>query len=372
VPDEAATPTSTKPEPHGHGEGPRAWLVALTLSLVGGLAWLYQAYLGDLPGAALATIQPMLPRLLLAAALLLVAVVLAGLLRLGLSRAMPSGRRRRTLGALVRYAIYLVAALVAISALAPGQLSGLVVSLGLVGFGVTLALQTPILGAVGWLTINVQGLYAVGDRIRVGDVKGDVIHVGLLTTVLWDLEGELGRPTGRRVSFGNQLVLELPVVNYSADLPYNWNEVEVPVAKEGDWDLAESILLRLAGEVVGDERMARRVREYEQAMARNALDYDLPDRPTVTMKLAEDHSFLVLRLRYLVALDEQSRTRTELMKRIHAEFAKHPRRLPLVYTRNQQMAIDRHGMPANAWGPQDKEPAREPEEIEAVPPMDGG
>src|SRR5207244_8946127 len=116
-----------------------------------------------------------------------------------------------------------------------------VVGLGLVGFGVTLALQKPLLAAVGWLNINAQGLYTVGDRIKVKEVRGDVLKVGLLTTILWEIEGELGRPTGRRVSFGNQLVLEKPIVNYTADLPYNWNMLHIAVAKEADWDLAEGI-----------------------------------------------------------------------------------------------------------------------------------
>jgi small-conductance mechanosensitive channel len=236
------------------------------------------------------------------------------------------------------------------------------VSLGLVGFGVTLALQKPLLATVGWVNINAQGLYGVGDRIEVGDVRGDVIHVGVLTTVLWEVEGELGRPTGRRVSFGNQLVLEEPVVNYTADLPYNWNMLHIPVAREADWDLAREILLRVADEVVGNERMARRVREYERVMARNALRYDLPDKPTVSLKLADDFSFVDMRLRYLVHLDEQSATRTALLRRIHEEFRRHPARLPVAYVRNQQMTLDRHGLPANAWGPGDQEPPGEPQE----------
>ncbi|MCA1814292.1 MAG: mechanosensitive ion channel family protein [Halobacteriales archaeon] len=368
MPDEASTPTPARDEQHDHGEGPPGWMVALTLVFVGAIVVVYQQYLGDLAVALAGSVRAALPRALLAIGILLAGIVAAGLLRMALRHVLPVGRRRRTIGGLLRYGIYLVAAIAALSALAPAQLSGFVVGLGLVGFGVTLALQTPILCAVAWLTVNAQGLYAVGDRIRVGEVRGDVIHVGLLTTVLWEIEGELGRPTGRRVSFGNNQVLEQAVVNYTADLPYNWNQVDVPVAKEGDWDLARDILLRIADEVVGNERMAQRVRDYERAMAHHALWYDLPDHPTVTMKLADDNSYILMRLRYLAHLDEQSKTRTELVRRIFAEFRKHPRRLPVVYTRNQQQALDRHGMPANAWGPEDQEPPREGEEpVQAVP-----
>jgi small-conductance mechanosensitive channel len=365
VPDESATPTPSHPR-REEGEGPPAWLVAITLAIGAGLAWVYQSYLGNLGASATAAATAFAPRALLAAGIVLGAIVLAGIVRMVLRRALPKGKRRRSLGALVRFGIYLVAAIAALSVLAPGQLSALAVSLGLVGFGVTLALQKPLLNAVGWLTINAQGLYGVGDRIKVGEARGDVLHVGLMTTVLWEVEGELGRPTGRRVSFGNHLALEESVVNYSADLPYNWNQVEVPVAKEADWGLAERILLEVADEVVGNARMAARVREYEHAMARSALRYHLPTHPTVSIKMADDESSAVFRLRYLVHLDEQSRTRTALLRRIYQEFRKHPARLPVVYVRNQQMALDRHGMPANAWGPQDQEPVREPEEVEAV------
>lgn len=372
--DDSGTAAPTQ-APHEHAppdDGPPPWLVLATLFVVLGMVAAYQAYLGDLAASAWAAARDALPRLALAGGILLVAFGLIGALRSALRRAVPEPRRQRTLGAMTRYAIYAIAAVAALAALAPGELTGFVLGLGLIGFGLTLALQTPILGVVGWLLINVQGLYAVGDRIRVGEARGDVLQVGLLATVLWEIEGQLGRPTGRRISFGNHLVLQEVVVNYSADLPYNWNDIEIPVAKEGDWHLARDILLRAADEVVGRERMAARVAEYEQHMARNALRYELPRHPTVNMRLADDHSFLILRLRYLVHLDEQSVTRTRLLDRIWGEFQQHPARLPLVYTRNQQMALDRYGMPANAWGPQDQAPQPEPDEaepgrVEAVP-----
>lgn len=60
----------------------------------------------------------------------------------------------------------------------------------------------------------------MGDRIRIGNTKDDVRHVGLLHTTLEEvgedekLGGEL---TGRLLYVPNLIILDQPVLNYSKD-----------------------------------------------------------------------------------------------------------------------------------------------------------
>ncbi|WP_394363700.1 mechanosensitive ion channel domain-containing protein [Cnuella takakiae] len=59
--------------------------------------------------------------------------------------------------------------------------------------------------------------FSVGDRIRIGDVKGDVIELGYLDTTLWEFGAEYlsgDHPSGRIVRFSNSKVFNEYIHNY--------------------------------------------------------------------------------------------------------------------------------------------------------------
>src|ERR1700733_10771844 len=71
------------------------------------------------------------------------------------------------------------------------RLSRLSFALGVVGAGVAVALQDVLASFAGAFSIGFSKLYAVGDRVQIGETRGDVIDIGLLRTTL--LEGRCGR-----------------------------------------------------------------------------------------------------------------------------------------------------------------------------------
>src|ERR1700722_15797741 len=64
------------------------------------------------------------------------------------------------------------------------RLGRLTFALGVVGAGVTVALQDVVASIAGAFSIGFSRLYAVGDRVQIGDTRGDVIDIGLLRTTL--------------------------------------------------------------------------------------------------------------------------------------------------------------------------------------------
>ena len=60
-----------------------------------------------------------------------------------------------------------------------GGLAGWSAYLGLVSAGLAIALQDPLMNLAGWIFISVRKPFAVGDRIQIGDHRGDVIDVRL-------------------------------------------------------------------------------------------------------------------------------------------------------------------------------------------------
>jgi small-conductance mechanosensitive channel len=110
----------------------------------------------------------------------------------------------------------------------------------IITLGLALALQKYTASFLAYLVITFSDIYGIGDRIRIGNVKGDVRMVGLLHSILEEvgedekLGGEL---TGRLLHVPNMIVLDQPISNYSKDYSVNseaissdymFDEVRIP------------------------------------------------------------------------------------------------------------------------------------------------
>ena len=134
----------------------------------------------------------------------------------------------------------------------------LATALGLVGAGLAFALQRVITAFAGYIVILNSGLFAIGDRINMGGVRGDVLRLGFMQTTLMEMgvaPGSDAGPavwvksrqfTGRIVTVSNAKIFEDPVYNYTRDFPYIWEELNLPVRYGDDRRLIENILLETA------------------------------------------------------------------------------------------------------------------------------
>jgi len=182
-------------------------------------------------------------------------------------------RSVRLLTAVVFLAI--LAALVVATVVAAIYVPQIAIWVPIITLGLALALQKYTASFLAYFAITFSDIYGIGDRIRIGNVKGDVRRVGLLHTILEEvgedekLGGEL---TGRLLHVPNMLVLDQPVLNYSKDYSvhseaissdYMFDEVRIPLTTDSNIEkaskLLESILksqdevyLREAGQVFQD------------------------------------------------------------------------------------------------------------------------
>jgi small-conductance mechanosensitive channel len=209
-------------------------------------------------------------------------------------------------------------------------------SLGVVGFAVTFALQQPLFSLIGWLYIMTNRPYQVGDRVAIDDTRGDVVSIGFFVTEVWEIDGGLvssTQPSGRIVTVPNSVVLSSHVVNfYGADVQYVWNELSIQVAYETDLDFARAEMTDVADAYLGDE-MAHQVENYRERLAETPVELDVNDRPTVNV--AQQESWVDLRLRYLVHPRRGTQTRNALYERILDRFNEHPDRVRFPVSRNR-------------------------------------
>lgn len=129
----------------------------------------------------------------------------------------------------------------------------------IVALGFALALQKYVASFAGYFVLRVSKVFAVGDRIRMGQegMKGDVRRIGLLHFVLDEVgEGDKsgGELTGRVMHIPNHVVLDQPVLNFSQDFTsdgkfiaceYVFDEVRIPLPNGVGVTKARNLLERI-------------------------------------------------------------------------------------------------------------------------------
>jgi len=162
-------------------------------------------------------------------------------------------------------------------------------------------------------------LMLMGWNGQIGRGEGDVIDIGILRTTLMEcgewVKGD--QYNGRVVRVANSFVFKEPVFNYSGEFPFLWDEITVPVKYGCDHHLARELLLRVAGEVVG-QNAASAKGAWKQLVQRYLIE-DAKVDPMVTM-VANDN-WMEFTLRYLVDFKKRRATKDQLFSRILDEIA---------------------------------------------------
>jgi small-conductance mechanosensitive channel len=122
------------------------------------------------------------------------------------------------------------------------------------GFAVAIVLfhKEVIVSALGWWLKVASRAYRIGDRVRIGDVRGDVIDYGILSTTLIEVDpaAKHGLRTGNIVTVPNALLLSQSVINETRILEYEWQELEFVVAAHEPWEAAEAVLKEAANDEI--------------------------------------------------------------------------------------------------------------------------
>lgn len=144
--------------------------------------------------------------------------------------------------------------LIAITVLAAIFLPQVAIYVPIIAVGLALALQKYTACFFSYFVISYTGIYGIGDRIRIGNIKGDVWKIGLFNTVLEEvgedekLGGEL---TGRLLYVPNLIIMDQPVLNYSKDYTghdkpitsdFIFDEVRIPITTESNVIKASQLL----------------------------------------------------------------------------------------------------------------------------------
>ena len=253
--------------------------------------------------------RKLLLSLLFIALVLLISTGLRGLVNLVLGRTDHATKQTRFW---TRQGVSLLAALVLIIGLLSiwyNDRTRLATAFGLMSAGLAFALQKVITSIAGYFVILRGSTFTVGDRISMGGVRGDVVHLGFIQTTIM----EMGQPpsvqsadpamwvrsrqfTGRIVTVSNSQIFEEPVFNYTRDFPLMWEEMVIPITYQADRARVESIMLAAASEhaVDADAPAAATKKDLQERFGVSPLDLV----PKVFFRITDN--WLELTVRFVV------------------------------------------------------------------------
>ncbi|MDD3493661.1 MAG: mechanosensitive ion channel [Candidatus Thermoplasmatota archaeon] len=123
---------------------------------------------------------------------------------------------------------------------------------GLLTVALGFALRQPLTNFVAWIIIVIRRPFFIGDRIIVGNTKGDVSDISLTYMELKEIRGTIDgeERSGRIVVIPNLTLFEKEIINYTAQHQYIVDEVVTAVTYESDLQEAENIALQAVEEVM--------------------------------------------------------------------------------------------------------------------------
>ncbi|HID29849.1 MAG TPA: mechanosensitive ion channel [Desulfobacterales bacterium] len=279
-------------------------------------------------------LDPTIGKLVAAAVGILVIVVIVRVLQRSSTRYIKDSDTRYRVRKLVSFFGYL-SGIFLFGIIFSDSLGRLTVAFGVAGAGIAFALQEVIASIAGWVAVSLGRFYRIGDRIQLGGITGDVIDVGLLRTTVMECGAWVKADlyNGRIVRVANSFVFKEPVFNYSADFPFLWDEIVLPVRYGSDPVVTRQILKDVADDLVGDYAV-QSVTAWKKVASRYMIE-EAAVEPTVTMTANEN--WVEFTLRYIVDYKKRRSIKDQLFSRIFEAFDKTDGSVKVAST---SMAID--------------------------------
>lgn len=225
--------------------------------------------------------------------------------------------RARKLTNIFGYVLLVIVALFVYS----DKLGNIGLAVGLAGAGVAFALQEVISSVAGWISIMFSSTVKVGQRVKIGDIRGDIIDIAVLKTTIMEVGDWVQGDSynGRITAISNSFVFKYPIQNYSADYPFLWDEITVPIRTESDFKLAREVFTKVTFEICGQY-----AKESEATWMTMRDKYRLENAqvdPLITLSF--DQNWITFTLRYVVDYRRRRITKDILFTRLLEEISKY-------------------------------------------------
>ncbi|GAB4147832.1 MAG: hypothetical protein OHK0017_09990 [Patescibacteria group bacterium] len=171
-----------------------------------------------------------------------------------------------------------------------GNLSYLLAGLGIFSAAFVVALQDFVSSFFAWIWIRFRNLYRPKDIIMLSGshstMSGQVTDIGIFRTSMKELISDntlnSERPTGRTISFPNNLILKDALTNYTKENKVLWHSLSVIITFESDYALSRKLL-----EEICDKEFAFHV-DHKDIYLDEIFNLKTVCKPKIFMTIASD------------------------------------------------------------------------------------
>tara|TARA_R110002074_G_scaffold167299_3_gene328330 strand:- start:5163 stop:6062 length:900 start_codon:yes stop_codon:yes gene_type:complete len=209
---------------------------------------------------------------------------------------------------------YVLIIFLILMAITVDNLKDYTIIIGLFTAGITFTLQELILSIAGSFYIFFVRVYKPGDRIEINNIKGDVIDIDSIYTTIMEMGEWVSSDnySGRIVKISNAFVFKGPIKNYSMDFPFVWDELNILITYGSDTELAKSIIMNSANELLSDYTDKSKAK-WEEMVERYYIE-NATLEPTIAMNLTDN--WIQLNLRYITDYKRRRNTKHILFQLI--------------------------------------------------------
>jgi small-conductance mechanosensitive channel len=192
--------------------------------------------------------------------------------------------------------------------------------LGLVSAGIAIALKDLVSSFAGWIFLLWRRPFAVGNRIQIGNYRGDVIDIRVFKFSLMEIGNwvDADQSTGRIVHVPNSMIFTDVMANYSQGFQYIWHEIPVLITFESNWEKAKKILLETANThaLQLSSQAEKRVKE----ASKKYMVFYTTLTPTVYTTVKD--SGVLLTIRYMIEPRKRRGSEQEIWEAVLKKFSK--------------------------------------------------
>ncbi|MCF7810440.1 mechanosensitive ion channel family protein [bacterium] len=268
--------------------------------------------------------NPLFIKITIAALSALIVIVIVRLLMRSLARRIKDSDTRYKARKFTAFMGYIVVVMIIIS-LFSEKLGSLQVALGIVGAGIAFALQEVVSSIAGWFAISFSNFFKTGDRVQLGGIKGDVIDIGILRTTIMEVGGWVNGDlyNGRVVRIANNFVFKEPVLNYSGDFPFLWDEITIPIRFGSNYDLARQIITKVVMETVSEYTEVAK-KSWDELVKKYLIENA---RVEPLISITVDENWVTFTIRYVVDYKSRRITKDKLYANLLEEIEKNKDRV---------------------------------------------
>ncbi|MFH1915674.1 MAG: mechanosensitive ion channel domain-containing protein [Nanoarchaeota archaeon] len=193
--------------------------------------------------------------------------------------------------------LYVVILLLVITFIWVDDFRTLLVTYGIIGAGIAIAMQDVFKNFIGGIIIFLNKPYRVGDRIEITGKVGDVLDIGLLYTTLLEIREWVhgDQATGRMIKMPNSQAMLNSISNYTDDHEFIWDEITLPITYDSNWKQAKSLILDIVKKETG-QIMDRAIGEIQKLEEKYYLG-NRPTEPAIFINLTDN--WITINVRYI-------------------------------------------------------------------------